>query len=197
MKSHPVAIIRAQMLHAAASGFTVDHGIVHLNRSQPTSRLSINQILPPQMLGNVQCLADQKYILVATLPEHISTVSTKSDIHKLFTEEHVQRLFTHDIKAINNCTKSAKNHPLWAELYLEIPFEVPKLPGLSTTANSSMNELATNLENMWKNTLFDYALRRLLLVYFRGRLAPKEGQNYKDLRRCFGRCKQKEAEAKA
>jgi hypothetical protein len=66
MKSDLAAIIREQMPHAAASGFILDHGIVHLNRSQPPSRLSIDRILPPQMLRNVQYLTHQKYVPVGS-----------------------------------------------------------------------------------------------------------------------------------
>jgi hypothetical protein len=125
MKSDLAAIIREQMPHAAASGFILDHGIVHLNRSQPPSRLSIDRILAPQMLRNVQYLNHQKYVPVAPLAQHITTVFTKSDIHKLFIERSCTALIYMRHKAISHSTKSAKNHPLWSELYLEIRFEVP------------------------------------------------------------------------
>jgi hypothetical protein len=181
LKGDLVGIIRAQMYQACTRGFLVDQGAIHLDNSQNLHSLNIKEPLPECKVRNKDTLVDEEYIPVTPVLADIpKTIATK-DFYKLFTFEFVQRVFTRDISASHGTSMSGALHPLCEELRINIPFAVIKLPGLFTTSNNSVSEMATNITNIWQGSLFDYSLKRILLIYYRSALGPNREQRHMDM----------------
>jgi hypothetical protein len=115
--------------------------------------------------------------VLGDIPKTIAT----ADFYKLFTFEHVQRVFTRNISATQELSVSSALHPLWEELRINIPFAVTKLPGMFITSNNAASQMATNISNIWQGSLLHYSLKRILLIYYRSALAPKRVQRRMDM----------------
>lgn len=179
LKSDHSAIIRALMLEEARKGFVADpDGSVRINDDNKDCLLDIHDFLPQEAIRNEKYLVDGKRIPVSPLPDNIAAIPANSDFFKLFTVEHVERTCTCYISSEYNITNS---HPLWTDFSIHVPFETTRLPGLSNTCTYAVQEYATNLMNIWSRNIFDYALRRLLLIYFRTAFALSRECNYKSL----------------
>lgn len=187
------AVVPAMMLKAAQIGFTADkEGAVQINNQHDhVIRLNIYDILPRDVVRNGELLADGKYVPVSTLPDKITAIAEKNDFFQLFTQEHLRRTFTRDISAVE-CSTSDDEHSLWRELRVDVPFEINKLPGLSVTCNGAVQNIATNGKNIWTGNIFDYSLKRLLLLYLQVTFAANREKRYKELQVK----KSKEAEAR-
>lgn len=59
--------------------------------------------------------------------------------------------------------------------------DVNFLPGKFVTEKNAAHELAKDIENMWSGNIFDYSLRRLLLLYYRSHFASNREVRYRDL----------------
>lgn len=83
----------------------------------------------------------------------------------------------------SNEKKSANQHLLWNNVRLDtIHFQITKLEGMSQTSLSALQEeLAVKIKNTWNGSTLDYAWKRLLLIYFKGTLAPKREMNCKNI----------------
>lgn len=179
MKADLAAIMRALMLEGVTKGYRSVEGNLKCNTTEErATQLVIEQFLSPAMVRHTQFLVDDRYIPVAPLPDNVATVQNNVDYHKLFTEEHVTYVYSRDI---SGHVTSESNHPLWDQLCVALPFEVNKLLGLSHTASTVAFSLGTQIQTLWNGGLFDIALKRLLLIYYRGKLAPQREQRYKDL----------------
>ena len=174
------AIIRALMYQAVQRGFVVQNGVIHLNDSEQVRGLNIAEILPECKVRNKDALISGKYIPVAPLPGDIPK-NAGSDFYKLFSAEFVQRAFTRYISAATVTEHLMQSHPLWHQLHLDIPFDITKLPGMVVTSTSAAATIGTNISNMWQGNIFDYSLKRILLIYFRVTLAPNREQRYMNM----------------
>jgi hypothetical protein len=181
LKSDLVAIIRAQMYEACARGFVVDQGAIHLDSPEHVHRLNIKQLLPERKVRNKDTLVGGEYIPVGPVLADIPKTIATADFYKLFTFEHVQRVFTRDISATQESSMSSALHPLWEEIRINIPFDVTKLPGMFITSNNAASRTVTNISNIWQGSVLHYSLKRILLIYYRSALAPNREQRHMDM----------------
>ena len=177
LKSDLAAIIQAIMLDISQKGFSVEGSSVQPNDTAPTKGVDINRILPAGMIRNKACLSEEMFIPVATLPEDLSGIPKDADFYKLFSDDHIQHIWHKNMSRVYQSSR-VDRHPLWTSMHVNLPFSIPELPGLSGTANSAAVEVARSIKSIWKASLFAYQLKRLLLLYFRGRLAPDREERH-------------------
>lgn len=182
MKADLLTLVKATMLEGTRRGYRKKDGTIQLDeRSQEDTSfyLKIEELLPDTMIRDRSPLLKNQYIPVAPLPDDDTTIIENDDFVKLFKQEHIQRIYRRDISALNDTTSK---HPLWDSLKLDkIPFTMEDMTGLSDTGNIAMQEVAVNTANLWKTNIFHYSLNRLLLLYYRGCLAPMREKRYKEL----------------
>lgn len=177
------ATVRMSMLEMAKRGFVTDRAEkIHFAKQEQVGRgVSIHSLLPHHAQREQKYLVDGEFIPVVPLPEQLPRDTKKDDFYKLFQQEHVQQLYVQKF-AVTRQQSQGSRHPLWDEL--DIPnFCLPRFnaPGLSSTTSSAIQQLATNLRNIWNGGIFLRSLDRLLLVCLHTNLASIREDNYKKM----------------
>ena len=93
-------------------------GAIHLDSPEHVHRLNIKQLLPERKVRNKDTLVGGEYIPVGPVLADIPKTMATADFYKLFTVEHVQRVFTRDISATQESSMSSALHPLWESYVL-------------------------------------------------------------------------------
>lgn len=179
LKADLAAIVHVLMLEATQKGFTVDsEGDVRLNTAHSIVDLRITDILPDSMVRHKKYLSEGMRIPVSPLLDNVELTPKDSDFFKLFTHDHTQRIYSQYLSR----GSTTANHPLWDELSIEnIPFKTNNMSGMSQTCQAAAQQLANNIKVIWGDNIFDYSLRRLLLLYFQVNLAPGREEKYRNL----------------
>jgi hypothetical protein len=176
LKADMYSLIHMVMLECASRGFAVQANTekVSLNSPQFSSHLDIAELLPVTWHRHKETLVDGKFIPVAPIPNNLTKISKKSDISGLFNSGHIQWLYTnHFSSATKSNATSGETHPIWSELKV-LGLETSPTSGLSSTAISSVHQVAESVMRMWSGNIFRRSLDRLLLVCLRKHLAPKK-----------------------
>lgn len=154
-------VIRATMLKYASSGH---------------DKFNINCIIPNHAVRDTAMVDDDGYINVS-----VPTFTRDTeDYEKLFRQEHIQ--FMHQQYFGRNKTNAAEQHPLWEALNVDCFNTLSKAPtGISQTINSAVQDLAKNIENMMKGSMFEKALEYVTRILLRLLLAPRREASYKQM----------------
>jgi hypothetical protein len=176
LKGDLYSLVHMVMLECARRGFTVQANTetIALNSPQFSARLDIAELLPVTWHLHKETLVDGKFIPVAPIPNNLPKINKKSDISGLFNSGHIQWLYTNVFSsATKRNATSGENHPIWSELKV-LGLETSPTSGLSSTASSSVQQVAESVMRMWSGNIFRRSLDRLLLVCLRKHLAPKK-----------------------